>query len=73
MTAMKSFVMEQILLVTNSVNDKFGNNIQLQEKPNEKISNRGNSSSNRGEQNKIIYWRKPLRYVFYAACTKRQF
>ena len=55
MTAMKSFVMEQILLVTNLVNDKFGNNIQLQEKPNEKISNRGNSSSNRGEQNKIIY------------------
>ena len=55
MTAMKSFVMEQILLVTNLVNDKFGNNIQLQEKPNEKISNRGNSSSTRGEQNKIIY------------------
>ena len=36
MKAMKSFVIEQILLVKNSVNDKFGNNTQLQEKSNEK-------------------------------------
>ena len=33
---MKSFVIEQILLVKNSVNDKFGNNRQLQERSNEK-------------------------------------
>ena len=33
---MKSFVIEQILLVKNSVNDKFGNNTQLEEKSNEK-------------------------------------
>ena len=33
---MKSFVIEQILLVKSSVNDKFGNNTQLQEKSNEK-------------------------------------
>ena len=33
---MKSFVTEQILLVKNSVNDKFGNNTQLQEKSNKK-------------------------------------
>ena len=36
MKAMKSFVIEQILLVKNSVNDKFGNNTQLEEKSNEK-------------------------------------
>ena len=36
MKAMKSFVIEQILLVKNSVNDKFDNNTQLQEKSNEK-------------------------------------
>ena len=35
-TAMKSFVIEQILLVKNSVNDKFGNNTQVQERSNEK-------------------------------------
>ena len=34
--AMKSFVIEQILLVKDSVNDKLGNNTQLQEKSNEK-------------------------------------
>ena len=33
---MKSFVTEQILLAKNSVNDKFGNNTQLQEKSCEK-------------------------------------
>ena len=33
---MKSFVMEQVLLVKNSVKDKFDNNTQLQEKSNEK-------------------------------------
>ena len=33
---MKSFVTEHILLVKNSVNDKFSNNIQLQKKSNEK-------------------------------------
>ena len=36
MTAMKSFVIEQILLVKNSVNDKFGNNTQVQKRSNEK-------------------------------------
>ena len=36
MKAMKSFVVEQILLVKKSVNDKLGNNTQLQEKSNEK-------------------------------------
>ena len=36
MKAIKSFVLEQILLVKNSVNNKFGNNTQLQEKSNEK-------------------------------------
>ena len=36
MKAMKSFVIEQILLVENSVNDKFSNNTHLQEKSNEK-------------------------------------
>lgn len=36
MTAMKSFVIKQILLVKNSGNDKFGNNTQLQEESNEK-------------------------------------
>ena len=36
MKAMKSFVIEQILLVKNSMNDKFDNNTQLQEKSNEK-------------------------------------
>ena len=35
-TEMKSFVIEQILLVKNTVNDKLGNNAQLQEKPIEK-------------------------------------
>ena len=35
-TTMKSFVTEHILLVKNSVNDKFSNNIQLQKKSNEK-------------------------------------
>ena len=35
MKTIKSFVLEQILLVKNSVN-KFGNNTQLQEKSNEK-------------------------------------
>ena len=33
---MKSFVLEQILLFKNSVNNKFSNNTQLQEKSNEK-------------------------------------
>ena len=36
MKEMKSFVREQILLIENSVNDKLGNNAQLQEKSNEK-------------------------------------
>ena len=36
MKAMKSFAIEQILLVKNSVNDKFNNNTQLQEKSNKK-------------------------------------
>ena len=36
MTTMKSFVIEQILLVKMSVNYKFGNKKQLQEKSNEK-------------------------------------
>lgn len=36
MKAIKSFVIEQILLVKNSVNDKSGNNTQFQEKSNEK-------------------------------------
>ena len=36
MKAMKSFVIEQILLVKNSVNEKLNNNTQLQEKSNEK-------------------------------------
>ena len=36
MKAMKSFVIEQILLIKNSVNDDLGNNTQLQEKSNEK-------------------------------------
>ena len=36
MKAIKSFVIEQILLVKNSVNDKLGNNKQLQGKSNEK-------------------------------------
>ena len=34
--ATKSFVIEQVLLVKNSVNDKLGKNTQLQEKSNEK-------------------------------------
>ena len=38
MKAMKSFVTEQISLIKNSVNDKFGNNTQLQEKSNKKNS-----------------------------------
>ena len=42
--AMKPFVIEQILLVKNSMND---NNTQLQKKVKGKVSNRGNSSSNR--------------------------
>ena len=33
---MKSFVIEQILLVKNSVNEKLSNKTQLQEKSNEK-------------------------------------
>ena len=36
MKAMKSFVIEQILLIKNSVNEKLGNNTQLQEKSNKK-------------------------------------
>ena len=36
MKEMKSFLREQILLIENSVNDKLGNNAQLQEKSNEK-------------------------------------
>ena len=36
MKEMKSFVREQILLIENSVNEKLGNNAQLQEKLNEK-------------------------------------
>ena len=36
MKEMKSFVREQVLLIENSVNDKLGNNAQLQEKSNEK-------------------------------------
>ena len=36
MKTIKSFVLEQILLVKNSVNNKFGNNTQLQEKSNQK-------------------------------------
>ena len=41
MKAMKSFEIEQILLVKNSVNDKFGNNTQLQETSNEKYLTEG--------------------------------
>ena len=37
---MKSFVIEQILLVRNTVNHKFGNNTQLQGKSNEKYLNK---------------------------------
>ena len=37
---MKSFVIEQILLVRNTVNHKFGNNKQLQGKSNEKYLNK---------------------------------
>ena len=33
---MKSFVIQQIFLVKNSVNNKLGNNTQFQEKSNEK-------------------------------------
>ena len=33
---MKSYVIEQVLYVKNSVNNKLGNNTQLQEKSNEK-------------------------------------
>ena len=36
MKKMKSFVIEQILHIINSENDKLGNNAQLQEKSNEK-------------------------------------
>ena len=36
MKAMKSYVIEQVLYVKNSVNNKLGNNTQLQEKSNEK-------------------------------------
>ena len=36
MKTIKSFVLQQILLVENLVNNKFGNNTQLQEKSNEK-------------------------------------
>ena len=36
MKAMKRFVIEQILLVKNSVNNKLGNNTQLQKKSNKK-------------------------------------
>ena len=36
MKAMKPFVIEQILLVKNSVNNKLGNNTQLQKKSNKK-------------------------------------
>ena len=36
MKAMKSYVIEQVLYVKNSVNDKLGNNTKLQEKSNEK-------------------------------------
>ena len=36
MKAMKSFVIQQIFLVKNSVNNKLGNNTQFQEKSNEK-------------------------------------
>ena len=36
MKVMKSFAIEKILLVKNSVNDKFGNNTQLQKKSNKK-------------------------------------
>ena len=43
MTAMKSFVIKKkFLLVKNSVNDKFGNNTQLQEKSNEKYLTKEN-------------------------------
>ena len=35
MKEIKFFVMEQILLVKNSVNDKYGNNTKLQEKSSE--------------------------------------
>ena len=35
MKEIKFFVIEQILLVKNSVNDKHGNNTKLQEKSNE--------------------------------------
>ena len=34
MKAMRSFVVEQVLLGKNSVNDKFGNNTQFKEKSN---------------------------------------
>ena len=36
MKTIKSFAIEQSLLVKNSVNDKFSNNTELQEKSNEK-------------------------------------
>ena len=36
MKVMKSFIIEQMLLVKNSVDDKYVNNTQLHEKPNEK-------------------------------------
>ena len=49
MKAMKSFVVEQILLVKNSVNEKLGNNTQLQEKLN------GNSSSKRRDHKKNLH------------------
>ena len=52
MKAMKSFVIEQILLVKNSVNEKLGNNTQLQEKLN------GNSSSKRRDQKKFAYFKR---------------
>ena len=54
MKAMKSFVIQQIFLVKNSVNNKLGNNT-IPRKVKRKISNRGNLSSKRREQNKKLY------------------
>ena len=50
---MKSFVIEQILLVKNSGNHKFGNNTQLQEKSNEKYIVKENHHLR--EENKAKY------------------
>ena len=50
---MKSFVIEQILLVKNSVNNKFGNNTQSQEKSIGKYQSDG--IRHLWEENKTLY------------------